>query len=459
MEDKTSTELRSGALGFWECFAIAVGGMVGMAIFSLSGVTFSMAGPAAVLSWILAGLIVLVYALNVAEMATKFPRAGGIYVYPSESLGSNPVIRQLGGWLAAWSWINVTILGTAFGAIFVAQYLGGIIPALGKYVVPMGFLGVAFVYLLNAFGVSIMGISNLIMTGGLGLIVLIYIIVAAPHGSAANLTPFFSGTMGSSGFAASIPIAMLAYGSVIAVASAAEEIRDAKRTIPRAMGWSMVTVIIGYAVTLLVTYAILPVSQVTAGSFGYYAPLHFAIAVAQLPSWLSALVSLGALLAIITTMLVMIMDAGRTMMAMGRSGLLPKAFAYVHPKTKTPLVSLTLASAAAAIIACFPNFTSQIINTGSTTFAVLVVIIVVSVISSRLYRKDVRAAFTAPGGYALQIIALLTVVFSISQLQHQGVALSAWWYAIGLAYFLIRWAAGGFADVKTGSKGMKSGAA
>lgn len=443
-EQELPTELRGGALGFWECFTIAVGGMVGSAIFSLSGVTFSLAGPAAVLSWILGGIIVLIYALNVAEMATKFPRAGGIYVYPSESLGTSPVIRQLGGWLAGWSWVNVTILGTAFGAIFVAQYLGTIWPALGKYVVPLGFLTVVLVFLLNALGITLMGKANLILTAALGLICLIYVVAAAPHGSASNLVPFFSGAMGPRGFITSIPIAMLAYGSVIAVASAAEEIRDPRRTIPRAMGISVLVVILGYSLILLATYSNIRAEEVTPGSFGFYAPLHFAISkFAPSSRILFALVSVAALLAIFTTMLVMIMDAGRTLMAMGRTGLLPRAFAYVHPGTKTPLVSLLFASGVAAVIACFPGFTMQIINTGSFAFAVLVCIMVVSVICSRIYRQDARALFVTPGGYALQVLALAAVVFTVTQLDRSALPLVGWWYLIGVGYFLLRWATAG----------------
>lgn len=434
-------QLKQGALGFWDCFMIAVGGMVGMAIFTLSGVTFSLAGPASLLAWVVGGLIVCLYALNVAEMATKFPRAGGLYVYPSESLGNNETVRQLGGWLAAWSWVNVTVLGAAFGAIFIANYVSAFLPGADQYVVPLGLLSVGLVWLLNVLGITLMGRANLILTACLMAICLVFSLQALPNMRPGAFTPFFAGFLGMQGFVSAIPIAMLAYGSVIAVASVAEEVRDPRRTIPRAMGWSLITTIALYALVLVSTYGIINWQAVTEGSFGFYAPLHFAIVhFAPGAGWLMNLVSVAALFAITTTMLVMIMDSGRTLMAMGRTGLLPRAFAKVHPKTQTPVFALTFVSAMAAVIACFPYLTMKIISTGSFTFGVLVIIIVLSVIGSRIYRTDVKAVFTAPGGIVLQVLTLAVLAFTLTRLGRDAFVLSGWWYLIGMAYFVLRYA-------------------
>ena len=91
---------------------MAIGGMVGSSIFTLSGVTYGMAGSAALVTWFLAGIILLLYALNIAELATTFPKSGGVYVYPHEVLGKTPKAKSFAGWIAAWSWLNVSIFGS-----------------------------------------------------------------------------------------------------------------------------------------------------------------------------------------------------------------------------------------------------------------------------------------------------------------------------------------------------------
>ncbi|MEW6082327.1 MAG: APC family permease [Bacillota bacterium] len=439
-EQNGGTELKAGALGFWDCVMMAVGGMVGMAIFSLSGVTFSLSGPASLLAWVVGGAILFLYAMNVAEMATKFPRAGGVFVYPAECLGRTAATRDFWAWLAAWSWINVTVLGTAFGAIFIAQYLSGIIPGAAPHVVPLGVLWVALVWLLNVLGITLMGKTNLILTALLVIICLVYVGYAFGAFNPAMLSPFFAGFLGVKGFYASIPISMLAYGSVIAISAAAEEIREPRKTIPKAMATALIATVVLYALILVSTYGVIPWQQVTEGSFGFYAPLHFAIAIfAPDKPWLMALISVAALLAITTTMLVMVMDAGRTLLAIGRSGILPKQFASVNPSTRTPVLSLTVVAIASAIVACFPGFTMQIIGTGSLTFGILVAIMVFSVIGSRVYRKDVQGTFVTPGGYTLQVLTLAVLVFVLSQLGRDALVLSGWWYLIGLVYFGLRY--------------------
>jgi len=69
------------------CILMAIGGMVGSSIFTLSGVTYGMAGPGAILTWLAAAVVLLLYSLNIAELATIYPQSGGIYVYPSKVVG------------------------------------------------------------------------------------------------------------------------------------------------------------------------------------------------------------------------------------------------------------------------------------------------------------------------------------------------------------------------------------
>ena len=86
---------KKGGLSPKTCIMMGIGGMVGSAIFTLSGVTYGMAGPAAILAWMIAGTVLLLYSLNISELATTFPKSGGIYVYPHEVLGKTKVKKDL----------------------------------------------------------------------------------------------------------------------------------------------------------------------------------------------------------------------------------------------------------------------------------------------------------------------------------------------------------------------------
>lgn len=443
MENKGNPGLKTGALSLTDCIMIAVGGMVGSSIFTLSGVTYSLAGPAAILSWVIGGGILFLYALNVAELATTFPRTGGLYVYPYEVLGSTLPQRTFFGWLAAWSWINVTVLGTAFSAIFVANYLASVVPGADKHVVLVALIWIGLCWLLNVLGISLMGKTNLVLTAILIGICVFYIAYGLPHIDMNMFSNFFAGGyMGTKGIIASIPMAMLAYGSVIAVASVAEEIRDPKKTIPKAMGLSVLITVLMYTLILFVTYGIVPWKEITPDSFAYYAPLHYAVVkYAPAKVWLSTLISVGALLAITTTMLVMVMDAGRTVMAIAQSGFLPKSLAKVHERYQTPAVALTVVSAAACIIACFPQFIMQIIGTGSFTSGVMVGIIAITLIATRLKNIKAEGAFKVPGGYIVPFITLIVLVIVLSQLPKDSFTLSGWWYLIAVVYYIIKYPA------------------
>ncbi len=445
---KNEVQLKQGTLSLSNCIMIAVGGMVGSAIFALSGLTFRLAGPAAILSWVIAGLILFLYALNLAELATTFPKSGGIFNFPYQVLGKSKKAKTFWGWLSAWSWLNVAILGMAFSSIYVATYLNSIIPGIEQYKILIAILWIALCWFLNVIGISFMGKINFILTLGLILICLVYVVFGIGHIDSALYKPFFTqGIVGESGWIAAIPVAMLAYGSIIAIGSIAEEIKNPQRTIPRALGYSVLITVIMYCLVLFVTYGLYRASDFADGSsWGIFAPLSYGI-VTAMPKmmWLNALISIGAVVAITTTILILTMDSGRNIMAAAQSGLLPESLGKIHPKTKTPVAGITLASVIAAIIACFPQFTMQIVNTGG--YCILITIFIITITLLALRKKsnngevDQSNAFKTPGGLTLPIITLIVLVltFILTFMGDMGKSyiIAIWWYVAGLILFLI----------------------
>lgn len=430
-----NAKLDEGSLNLKTCIFIAIGGMVGSSIFTLSGVTYSLAGPSSILAWGVAGVILLLYALNVAELATKFPKAGGIYVYPTETLGKTKTQRAFWGWMSAWSWLNVSVLGTAFASLFVANYLSAIIPGAEKYVTLIALIWIGIIWLLNALGIQSLGKVSSIMIIFLMAICLIFVGVGAPKVDMNNFSNFFGGGyMGINGFMASIPMGMLAFGAVLAVASMAEEIKEPKKNIPKAMGYSVLITVVLYTLILFTVYGNVSWQEVSD------APLHQAVTLfAPSMIWLQKAISIGAILAITNNMLIMVMDASRTVMAMGRSGFLPEGFAKVSNTRKSPIVSVSVVCGIAAVITFFPQFINEIIGTGSITSGVMVAIIVVALLICRKYRKDVESTFVVPGGSILPIITLIVLVVTLTQISVSSFKMALGWYALGIVIFALRY--------------------
>lgn len=424
---------------------------MGSSIFTLSGVTYAMAGPAALCSWAFAGVLLLLYALNIAELATIFPVSGGIFIYPSRVLGRSQKQRDFSGWIAAWSWLNVSVLGTAFSAICITTYLQEFFPIIKQHktlqlLIPILWIGICL--FLNLFGASMLGKVNSILTISLILICGSYVISGAPHVDVKNFTPFIGGTMGISGVFAGIPIAMLAYGSIIAIASIAGEIENPQKAIPKIMGISVTTTVLVYSLILLVTFGMTPVQHFIDDPSRQYYPLAYSLihGLQGKASWVVNIIPLGAILAITTTLLVLIMDSGRTIMAVSESGLLPSYFAKIDPITKTPKRALIFVATIAALISLKPSWIWIMINTGSICCAFTVAIIALTLISLRKNPNGTRCddAFRVPLGILFPTVTLLAVAVTLVLLYFGdggtfSYLLTLLWYGVGLLIFAVRY--------------------
>ncbi len=441
MKENQPTELRTGVLSLTDCIMIAIGGMVGSAIFSLSGLTYKLAGPVSLLAWIIAGLIVFLYALNVAELATSYPKSGGVFVYPYEVLGKTKEQKGFWGWVAAWSWIVVSIIGTAFSAIYVSTYLGSIIPAVADQQVLIAVLWILLCLVLNIVGISAMGKVNLVLTFILVAMCLIYVVVGFGNVDFANFTPFFGqGVLGDNGLMASIPIAMLAYGSIIAVASIAQEVKKPQKTIPKAISISLLATIVMYSLIIMVTIGLVNWQAFAqpGNEWAAFAPLSFATAV-SLPhaGWLQIAISIGALLALTTTMMVLIMGAGRTIMVASQSKLLPGFLGKVGAKSKTPVNGLICTSLIAILLACFPDQTSVIVNIGAIASAITVFIIAVTLIVHRRKKVSAQGTFKVPGGLTLPVLTMVIILALLTLQKGEVWMVTAYAYGIGLLIYLL----------------------
>ncbi len=434
-----------GKLGLMDSSSILIGGMIGSAIFSLSGVTILNAGPAAILSWIIAAIILFAYGLQTAELSTIFPHSGGIFVFPSKSLGKTEKQGKLWGWISSWAYLFGCIAGAAFSAIYVSIYLGVSFPALGAYQVPLAIAAVLFCGILNVVKITAMGKINTGLTIGLAVTMVIFICIAlfSGHWDSNLLKPFFTqGAEGTFGFMGAIPVAMVAFGSIVSVSFMVGEIKNPNKTVPKAMSIAMTVVLILYVLTILATLGLVNSGFLQENPGMAYIPL-YAAAFTKLASipWLVPLISISAVLALLTTIIVVIALSARALQASAESGILPKFFAKTSNSTNMPVNSLIVVMVVVGVVAAFPKFTNLIVNLGALCNAIVVAIVCLTIIAARKKNPDVKDVFKAPGGNFLPIATFVIIICAyIPGIVSGGWQLWAWtagYFAIGMIIFLI----------------------
>ena len=429
-------------IGLVSCVTMIAGGMIGSAIFSLSGLTMYNAGASAIVSWAIAAVIMLIYGLVCAELSTIFPKSGGVFVFPSKALGNKPRTGALWGWISTWGYINANIVAVAFAAIYVGTYLGAGFSLPGGMQIPLALIAIALCLGLNLVKFSTAGKLNNILVGALLVTMAIYIITAFASGNwnSANLNPFFTqGAGGATGFLASVPTAMVGYGSIVAIAFMVSEVRDPNKNVPKAVVIAMCIVALFYALIITATIGLVSAQFLAENPGMRYIPL-YAACFTQLSHivWLPKVVSIAAVLALITTMLVVLALTGRAIQAAAQADLLPAPFGK-SAKNGTPAFATTVVAVLAAIISCFPDLTSTIVSFGALFAAVTISINIVSLYVARKKNPYVPGNFRAPGGQILPGLALaLIIICYIPDIISGGWMIWLYtivWYAVGLLIF------------------------
>ena len=317
-DSQHSTELARD-LGFLEAFTLGVGTMIGAGIFILPSIAAAEAGTTSAISFVIGGIISLLTAVSLSELATGMPRAGGSYYYVNRSLGS--FMGSIVGW---GMWMGL-MFATAFYMVGFGQYmtyfLGDAAP------VTLLALGMtAFLVVLNYRGSKdASAIQNLIVVILLGLIVT-FVTIGAMN---VDVGTFEHKSWGAvAGLTATLYVSFIGFE---VIATSAEEIKNPKRNLPLSMIASVVVPMVLYAAVMLVSTGILdpqtlgdskiPVADVAEEFLG---------------SWGALLMVLGALLATISSANASILSAARVNFAMGRDRILSDWLNDIHERFQTP---------------------------------------------------------------------------------------------------------------------------
>jgi len=324
-------------LGLPSVMAISIGAMVGSGIFILPGLALKMAGPAVILAYGLAALLVLPAALSKSEMATAMPEAGGTYLYIERGMG--PLLGTIAG---VGTWFSLTFKG-ALALVGGAPYL---VLLFDLPVKPVA-VGIGVLLIL----VNLIGAKQ---TGRLQVVIVVIMLAALTWfvaGSVESLNPdrydaFFSG--GIDGLLAATGFVFVSYAGVTKIASVAEEIENPDRNIPIGMLGSL-----GFTAALYIALVVVMVGVVQSDELaGSNIPM--ALAAEQTLGGLGLLAIIAAaLIALVSTANAGILSSSRYPLAMSRDSLAPPSLTRVSERFGTPIRAITLTGAVLLLMVAF----------------------------------------------------------------------------------------------------------
>ncbi|MFI6851035.1 amino acid permease [Streptomyces sp. NPDC050416] len=425
------------SLGLWQLTAIGVGGIIGAGIFTLAGtVANGTAGPAVLVSFLIAGVASAAAALSYAEFAGLIPKAGSAYTYGYAVLG------ELAGWFIGWDLLLEYTAIVAVVAIGISGYFSFLVGEMGADL-PNWMLGApgtgdghrvdlfaALLCLLIAYLLTL-GIKNAarfetVVVVLKVLVVLLVIGVGVFHIDTAHYNPFFPyGVGGAFTGAATVFFAVFGYD---AMSTAAEESKDAQRHMPKAIVYSLVISMVLYVAACLVLTGMQDYKDIDKES-------GFSTAFKSVGlSGLADVIAVGAIIGILTVMFTFMLGVTRVWFSMSRDGLLPRWFAKTHPTRHVPTRVTWIVGVASAAIAGFLPIgeAAELTNIG---ILLAFVMVCAAVIVLRYRQPDLPRTFRTPW---MPVVPALGIVFSIwliTFLQWQTWVRFAVWFAIGLVIY------------------------
>ena len=414
---------------------LGIGAVIGTGIFVLTGVAAAKyAGPAVPLSFILSGLTCALAGLAYAEFASIVPASGSAYTYAYASLGE--FIAFIVGWnlileytvtssavAVGWSGYVVGLFASA-GLVLphelvVAPEEGGI------FNLPAVLITLFLSFLLVRGTKESVKLNRILVFVKLAAIFL-FLVLAAPHVDATNWEPFLP--FGYSGVVSGAAIVFFAYIGFDAVATTAEECRNAARDLPVGIIGSLFICTLLYAVVAAVLTGVVPYSMLDTAEPVAFALRHIGYNVG------SAIVAVGAICGITTVLLVLLYGQSRIFFAMSRDGMVPANVCKIHRRFHTPYRVTILGAIFVSVIAgVFPiGMIAEMANIG-TLSAFLIASIGVMVL--RKTEPDLKRNFKCPAVWLIAPLAVLSCGYLMANLPLATWHRFGFWILFGLCVY------------------------
>jgi len=470
VQRETETGQLKRTLGPWNLMFLGIGCIIGAGIFVRTGNAASLhAGPAVILSFLIAGVVCAMAGLCYAELSSTLPVSGSAYTYSYATVGEFAAwvmgaLLLLEYGLAAsvvavgWAGYVVSLLGD-FGIVIPPELTGpygqpmmnGAAPVLSASGAPLTTLFnlPAFLICMALATLLVIGVSesanfnNAIVAIKTTVIVAFVVIVgwfviAHIHTLKSNWVPFIppstgqKGEFGWSGVFRAASIVFFAYIGFEAVSTAGQEAKNPKKDMPIGIIGSLLVctilyILVSVVMTLIVNYKQLNVPDPVAVAVDALGPQW---------SWFARLVKAGAIIGLTSVVLVLMYGQTRIFYTMARDGLLPKVLATVHPKFKTPWVNTLLVGLITAIAAAFFDINTLGDITSVGTLAAFCMVCI-AVIWLRRTHPDLPRGFVVPFYPVLPIIGVLCCLGLIFSVETRVLIFFAW-YTLGavVLYFV-----------------------
>jgi amino acid transporter/nucleotide-binding universal stress UspA family protein len=408
-------------LGLYAVLTVSIGAMVGSGIFVLPGLAAKIAGPAVVVAYFLAGLLVMPAVLSKAELATAMPEAGGTYLYIDRAMG--PLFGTIAG-LGAWFSL---VFKSAFALVGLGAYLFVLVPA------PVRPVAVALALLLVTLNVVGVKQSGRFQAAAVTVVLLALVAFTADGLTFVDNTryhPFFS--EGPSGLVAAAGFVFVSYAGVTKVASVAEEVEDPGRNLPLGMIGSVTVMMFVYTLVVFVVVGTVPLEELSKTK----TPM--ALAASDLFGGAGAAVlAVVAVLALTSMANAGVLSSSRFPLAMARDDLAPTRLREVHPRFRTPVVAV-LATGVLLVVLVATVPVLQLAKLASAFKIIVFAFVNVALIAFREADLDsYDPSFEAPGYPWVQLAGILGGGVLLTQMGAVPLAGAVGIILVGLAWYRV----------------------
>jgi basic amino acid/polyamine antiporter, APA family len=426
--------------------ALGVGAIVGTGIYTLIGVGAGIAGPAVILSFVIAGVVSACAALAYAEMASLMPTAGSAYTYTYTVMG------EFLAWIVGWSLILEYSVVCSAVAVGWSGYATGFLQS-GGIALPAALSAGAFaggavnlpaiVIILVVAGMLIAGTREsatvnavLVVFKILALILFIVLGLSAFHSS--NFKPFMPYGFTSTGVgdvklgvAQAASIIFFAFYGFDAVSTAVEEARNPKRDITLGIVGSMIACTILYMAVALAALGAMPFTDFAKSS----EPLAHILRALGHPVAATAIAA-AAVIALPTVILAFMYGQSRIFFVMARDGLLPERLGKVNPRTGTPVAMTLFTAVVVSVVAgLFPLADIAAVANAGTLCAFIAVPLSMLILRAR--QPSLTRVFKTPIAWLLGPLAIVGCIYLFAHLQPRTRGYFFIWNALGIVvYFL-----------------------
>lgn len=425
------------SIGLGQLAAIGIGATVGTGIFFVLSEATPEAGPAVVLSFVIAAITAGLTALCYAELASAVPVSGSSYSYAYVTLGEAAAMA------VAACLILEYLVSSAAVAVGWSEYLNALFEATIGLRVPDALSGapgaggvfnlpavvlVVLCTLLLVRGVSESAAVNAVMVVIKLGVLLLFVAIAFTAFTADNFAQF--APLGVGGIGAAAGTVFFSFIGLDAVSTAGEEVRDPRRNLPRALVLALVVV--------TVVYLLVAVSALGAQPWGEFegqeAGLAAIMGEVTGAAWPGIVIAAGAVISIFSVTLVTMYAQTRILFSMSRDGMLPPLLSRVNPRTLTPVPTTLLVGVGVAVLAGLVplDVLADLVSVGTL---VAFCVVSVGVIVLRRTAPDLPRGFRVPGYPVTPILSIAACLYLIVGLQWITLVVFVLWLAVALVFW------------------------